>query len=111
MVHEAYHFINAIVNDTSVSPLGATFQDGYKCNVVLEAMAESAKTGRETQVNFVESVRASKTNDCYLALGSVNAKLFFTGPESDYNFTEPVATWGIQLWFSIPTSSCSGSIG
>ncbi len=52
MIHEAYHLINAIVNDTSVSPLGATFEDGYKCNVVLDAMAESAKTGRKTQVNY-----------------------------------------------------------
>jgi len=52
MVHEAYHFINAIVNDTSVSPLGATFEDGYKCSVVLDAMTESARTGRRTQVNY-----------------------------------------------------------
>jgi predicted dehydrogenase len=51
-IHEAYHFINAIVNETSVSPLGATFEDGYKCNVVLDAMAESARTGRKTQVNY-----------------------------------------------------------
>ena len=52
VIHEAYHLINAIVNDTPVSPLGATFEDGYKCNVVLDAMAESAKTGRRTQVNY-----------------------------------------------------------
>jgi len=52
IVHEAYHVINAIVNDTPVSPLGATFEDGYRCNVVLDAMADSARTGRKTQVNY-----------------------------------------------------------
>jgi len=52
MIHEIYHFMNAIINDTQVAPLGATFEDGYKCNVVLDAMAESAKTGRRTQINY-----------------------------------------------------------
>jgi len=52
MIHEAYHLISAIVNDTPVSPLGATFEDGYKCNVVLDAMAKSAKTERRTQINY-----------------------------------------------------------
>jgi len=52
MIHEIYHFITAIINDTSVAPLGATFEDGYKCNVVLDAMAESAKTGQRTRVNY-----------------------------------------------------------
>ena len=52
MIHEIYHFMNAIINDTQVAPLGATFEDGYKCNVVLDSMAESAKTGRRTQINY-----------------------------------------------------------
>ena len=51
-IHEIYHFINSIINDTLVSPLGATFEDGYKCNVVLDAMSESARTGRKTQVSY-----------------------------------------------------------
>jgi len=51
-IHEIYHFINAIMNDIPVAPLGATFEDGYKCSVVLDAMVESAKTGRRTKVNY-----------------------------------------------------------
>ena len=52
MVHEMYHLINAIENDTNVSPLGASFEDGYKCNVVLDAMAKSAETERKIQVSY-----------------------------------------------------------
>jgi hypothetical protein len=35
-----------------VSPLGATFEDGYKCNVVLDAIAESANSARKMQVDY-----------------------------------------------------------
>ena len=52
MVNQMYHLINAIVKDTDVSPLGANFEDGYKCNVVLDAMVESANTGRKVQVDY-----------------------------------------------------------
>jgi predicted dehydrogenase len=52
MVNEMYHFISAIMRDTDVSPLGANFEDGYKCNVVLDAIAESANTGRKVQVDY-----------------------------------------------------------
>ena len=52
VIHEAYHLVNAIVNDADVSPLGATFEDGYKCNVVLDAIAESANSARKMQVDY-----------------------------------------------------------
>jgi predicted dehydrogenase len=52
IVHEMYHFMNAIMKDTDPSPLGATFEDGYKCNLVLDAMAESAHTGRKVQIDY-----------------------------------------------------------
>jgi predicted dehydrogenase len=51
-IHEVYHLVNAIVNDTDVSPLGASFEDGYRCNIVLDAIIESASTGRRVQVNY-----------------------------------------------------------
>ncbi len=52
MIHEIHHLVNAVANDTSVAPLGASFEDGYKCNVVVDAMSESVRTGRRTQVNY-----------------------------------------------------------
>jgi predicted dehydrogenase len=52
MIHEIHHLLSAIINDTNVAPLGATFEDGYKCNVVLDAMSESIRTGRKTQVSY-----------------------------------------------------------
>jgi predicted dehydrogenase len=51
-VHEVYHLIDAIINDKEVGPIGATFEDGYKCNVVLDAILESAEKGVKVQVNY-----------------------------------------------------------
>jgi predicted dehydrogenase len=45
MVHEIHHFLDAIVNDRDVAPYGATFEDGYKTDVILEAIASSAAEG------------------------------------------------------------------
>ena len=46
LVHELHHLLNAIATDRSVAPLGATFDDGYRCAVVCDAILESARTGR-----------------------------------------------------------------
>jgi len=45
-VHEVHHLIDCIVNDKPISPLGATFYDGLKCQEVLEAILRSSKEGR-----------------------------------------------------------------
>lgn len=45
-VHEIYHFIDCIVNDKPVAPMGATFYDGLKCQEVMSAIQESAEKGR-----------------------------------------------------------------
>lgn len=42
-VHEIYHFIDCIVNDKPVDPLGATFYDGLKCQEILSAIEESSR--------------------------------------------------------------------
>ena len=42
-VHELHHFLDCIVNDKDVAPRGATFEDGYKCDVILNAIAESSE--------------------------------------------------------------------
>jgi len=51
-VHEVYHFLDAIVNDKKVGPIGATFEDGYRCNLVIDAMLESARTGKRVLVDY-----------------------------------------------------------
>ena len=44
-VHEIHHLLDAIVNDTDVAPYGATFEDGWRCDVILEAITRSAADG------------------------------------------------------------------
>ena len=51
-VHEIAHLLGAIVHDTDVAPLGATFEDGYRAAVILDAIAESAATGRRVAVAY-----------------------------------------------------------
>ncbi|MEM2789450.1 MAG: Gfo/Idh/MocA family oxidoreductase, partial [Candidatus Bathyarchaeia archaeon] len=45
-VHEIHHFIDCVVNDKPIAPLGATFYDGLKCQEVMEAILDSAEKGR-----------------------------------------------------------------
>ncbi len=52
-VHEIHHFLDAIVNDTDVAPYGATFEDGYRADVILEAIATSAgEAGEEVKIAY-----------------------------------------------------------
>ena len=51
-INEVYHFIDAIVNEKEVGPLGATFEDGYRNNVVLDALVESAREGKKVTISY-----------------------------------------------------------
>ncbi|MCO6452606.1 MAG: Gfo/Idh/MocA family oxidoreductase [Caldilineales bacterium] len=51
-VHEVTHLLDAIVNDKPVGPHGATFEDGYRCNVVMDAIVESSTSGRRVDINY-----------------------------------------------------------
>ena len=51
-VHALHHFLDAVANDRTVEPYGATFEDGYRIQVVMEAIVESSKTGRRIEVSF-----------------------------------------------------------
>jgi predicted dehydrogenase len=51
-VHEFHHFFDAIVNDKDVAPYGATFVDGYRNNVITDAIAESHNTGRIVDIKY-----------------------------------------------------------
>jgi len=51
-VHELTHFMDCIVNDKSVAPIGADFVDGYRAAVVCDAIAESTATRRTVDIKF-----------------------------------------------------------
>jgi predicted dehydrogenase len=40
-IHEIYHLIDCITNNRDVSPLGASFYDGWKTNLVMDAILDS----------------------------------------------------------------------
>jgi predicted dehydrogenase len=52
MVHEVNHLLDCIVNDKDVAPLGATFEDGYRCAVVCDAILESASSRRHVACEY-----------------------------------------------------------
>lgn len=51
-VHEINHLLDAIVNDQPVGPHGATFEDGYRCALVCDAIVESAQSGRRVDIEY-----------------------------------------------------------
>ena len=50
LVHELGHFLAAVRERKSAAPLGATFEDGYRCAVVCDAILEAARSGRRVVV-------------------------------------------------------------
>ncbi len=51
-IHEINHFLEAIANNTSVEPYGATFEDGYKAAVICDAILKSAETHSEQKIVY-----------------------------------------------------------
>lgn len=51
-VHEISHFLDCIVNDKDVSPIGADFDDGYRAAVICDAILESAETKRQVDCKY-----------------------------------------------------------
>jgi len=49
-INEVFHIMDAIVNDKKVGPYAATFEDGYKCNVIMDAIMESAEKGKRVMI-------------------------------------------------------------
>lgn len=49
-VHEVHHLLDAIVNNKSVAPYGATFEDGHRAAVICDAILESSRTGRRVAI-------------------------------------------------------------
>ncbi|MBN1835053.1 MAG: Gfo/Idh/MocA family oxidoreductase [Spirochaetales bacterium] len=51
-VHALHHLLEAVAKDRKVEPYGATFEDGYRIQVVMEAIVNSAKIGGRVEVSF-----------------------------------------------------------
>jgi predicted dehydrogenase len=51
-VHQAHHLLNAIAGRTSVGPLAATFEDGYKVAEVCEALGRSWRSGTREKIKY-----------------------------------------------------------
>jgi predicted dehydrogenase len=50
-VHEVHHFLAAVAGSGTIAPYGATFVDGYRNAVIVDAMLESAETGRQVSIS------------------------------------------------------------
>lgn len=50
-INEVSHLLDAIVNDKKVGPYAATFEDGYKCNVIVDGIIESAEKGKRITIH------------------------------------------------------------
>lgn len=51
-IHELTHFLDCIVNDKSVAPYGADFEDGYRAAVVCDAISKSAFTRKQVDIQY-----------------------------------------------------------
>jgi predicted dehydrogenase len=51
-VHEIHHLLNAIREDSEIAPHGATFEDGYRCAEVCDAILRSAESGTREEVSY-----------------------------------------------------------
>jgi predicted dehydrogenase len=52
-IHELHHFLDCVVNRKSIAPLGATFEDGYRVDVILDAIIESSENnGAGVAINY-----------------------------------------------------------
>lgn len=51
-VHEVYHFMDSIVNNTPVTPDAADFEDGYRCAVICDAIVESSRSGQRLEIVY-----------------------------------------------------------
>ena len=51
-VHELHHFLAAVAADTDVAPHGATFEDGYRCAEVCDAIVRSAANGKRETIAY-----------------------------------------------------------
>ena len=51
-MHQVHHFIGAVIGRHDVSPLAATFRDGYRVAEVVDHMIESWGSGKRIPVRY-----------------------------------------------------------
>ena len=64
-VHQFHHFLDCIVNKKDVAPYAATFEDGYRNNVICDAIVESAATRRQIDVTVLRENRCFMPTTCF----------------------------------------------
>jgi predicted dehydrogenase len=52
--HEVHHLLTAIAGEGAVAPHGATFEDGYRCAEICDAVVRSAESGRREAITYRE---------------------------------------------------------
>lgn len=50
--HSAYHMVEAVIEGTELSPMVATFEDGYRAAVVCDSILKSGKSGKKVRVEY-----------------------------------------------------------
>jgi len=51
-VNELHHFLRCLIEDKPIEPYGATFEDGYRCAEICDAIIESARSGRRIEIVY-----------------------------------------------------------
>jgi predicted dehydrogenase len=51
-IHELTHMLDCIVNNKEVAPYGATFEDGYRAEVISEAIVESSLNRKHIDIQY-----------------------------------------------------------
>jgi predicted dehydrogenase len=44
--------VDCVAEDKPVAPYGATFEDGYRCQVIMDANLRSSRTGRRIELRY-----------------------------------------------------------
>ena len=51
-VHALHHFLDCVVNEKPVEPYGASFEDGYRVQLIMDAVQQSSKTGERIVLDY-----------------------------------------------------------
>lgn len=51
-LHALHHFLDCVAHDKPVAPYGATFEDGYRVQVIMDAMMRSSQDGRRVTLTY-----------------------------------------------------------
>ena len=52
MIHEINHLLDCVANNKDVAPYGATFEDGYRCAVICDAILKSAAERKHIDIKY-----------------------------------------------------------